>query len=771
MPECIYRKDGGHKHFPVFKKLKQHFMKVHAEKKYQCSKCSRNFGLDRDRKWHEESCGVTYTCKSCDHWYFTREALATHCSRANHPYPQEYKPKKASIAKSKGSAVTPPLPDMVFQVYVEGPKMSLKPKTSPASRPSGLKPLLPKSNAPEKMAAIQLKGPVMHFLPSHNTQSVDTQTEPGVNHTSMAIQTLPSLNRYQPHLQAPIPGGTNSAILSPHRGLASGQHALHAANIRTATATQTRDRREVSTETQTLTKRSLQVAGTQTAGDYIVREAMRAAHIPAVKISKGSQVSPKSAARGPSPNFKHVNQTSRRRKNRPRRSSAPYTITCQQTQNKTLSRDSNTATASKQGTPHATAVGSTRSELIGQRGPHPSMVNTVTMATRNTATVDSGTTMDDLPWNSACSTDLASASAVKTSTGLASTSSGVFVHRRLPRSNRTFAHTSGLPQPLSLTDFTESGTQTSALLEELERLAESIATQTQSSFLNTQHYGGTQSSQTQTAISTLDREISPDRIIRERLTPGSGLNINANILYGHKQNNANQSENPLISVSPTRGPMIGGCPGIRENQEDEMGNADVTEMGTSTRTFGFTHMETQTVENPLLGTMFSDSGVQTADDFMNMETQTVNDWVDEFLSCMGTQTDDILFPDLSLADIQTQTEAPDDSATVSSAFSQSSSITGLEIHSHQRHLSMNISTTSRAMDCQTQTTEAPPSGNILSNIEIQTSLHSLPSSAELTQSTEIETQTRFSSSIDCHTQTMMDRDLQSLLEELEEKSV
>ncbi|KAH9362171.1 hypothetical protein HPB48_002149 [Haemaphysalis longicornis] len=70
--------------------LDRHFIKVHAEKKYSCSKCGKKFGAEWLAKHHEATCGTSWLC-SCGATYQNREALLTHARRHSHGLPFELK--------------------------------------------------------------------------------------------------------------------------------------------------------------------------------------------------------------------------------------------------------------------------------------------------------------------------------------------------------------------------------------------------------------------------------------------------------------------------------------------------------------------------------------------------------------------------------------------------------------------------------------------------------------------------------------------------------
>ena len=76
-------------------------MKIHAEKKYFCTKCRKGFSEQRFMRQHEEQCGNLYTCGTCPVYYTTREALQTHCKRKEHTYPEEYRKKDLEKEEKK----------------------------------------------------------------------------------------------------------------------------------------------------------------------------------------------------------------------------------------------------------------------------------------------------------------------------------------------------------------------------------------------------------------------------------------------------------------------------------------------------------------------------------------------------------------------------------------------------------------------------------------------------------------------------------------------
>nr|XP_020465361.1 ATM interactor isoform X2 [Monopterus albus] len=81
---------GPNRPFSQFSLVKQHFMKMHAEKKHKCSKCSNGYSTEWDLKRHIEDCGKTYHC-TCGCPYASRAALLSHIYRTGHEIPTEHR--------------------------------------------------------------------------------------------------------------------------------------------------------------------------------------------------------------------------------------------------------------------------------------------------------------------------------------------------------------------------------------------------------------------------------------------------------------------------------------------------------------------------------------------------------------------------------------------------------------------------------------------------------------------------------------------------------
>lgn len=81
---------GPYRPFSQFSLVKQHFMKMHAEKKHKCFKCNNGYSTEWDLKRHIEDCGKTYHC-TCGCPYASRAALLSHVYRTGHEIPTEHR--------------------------------------------------------------------------------------------------------------------------------------------------------------------------------------------------------------------------------------------------------------------------------------------------------------------------------------------------------------------------------------------------------------------------------------------------------------------------------------------------------------------------------------------------------------------------------------------------------------------------------------------------------------------------------------------------------
>ncbi|XP_070307595.1 ATM interactor isoform X1 [Odocoileus virginianus] len=119
---------GPDRPFSQFSLVKQHFMKMHAEKKHKCSKCSNSYGTEWDLKRHAEDCGKTFQC-TCGCPYASRTALQSHIYRTGHEIPAEHR--------------DPPSKKRKMENCLHSQKLSRKTAESLSNQP------IPRPDAPE----------------------------------------------------------------------------------------------------------------------------------------------------------------------------------------------------------------------------------------------------------------------------------------------------------------------------------------------------------------------------------------------------------------------------------------------------------------------------------------------------------------------------------------------------------------------------------------------------------------------------------------------
>nr|XP_045006712.1 ATM interactor [Jaculus jaculus] len=105
---------GPDRPFSQFSLVKQHFMKMHAEKKHKCSKCSNSYGTEWDLKRHAEDCGKTFQC-TCGCPYASRTALQSHIYRTGHEIPAEHRDPPSKKRKMENYLQSQKLPRMTTE--------------------------------------------------------------------------------------------------------------------------------------------------------------------------------------------------------------------------------------------------------------------------------------------------------------------------------------------------------------------------------------------------------------------------------------------------------------------------------------------------------------------------------------------------------------------------------------------------------------------------------------------------------------------------------
>uniref|UniRef100_A0A182YC77 C2H2-type domain-containing protein n=1 Tax=Anopheles stephensi TaxID=30069 RepID=A0A182YC77_ANOST len=90
---------NGARYFGSLRSLKQHYLKVHGERKHRCEACEKSFATESYLRHHRLSCGQKFSCDHCSYTYGSREALLTHAKRKRHGYEELLSAKKPHRVK------------------------------------------------------------------------------------------------------------------------------------------------------------------------------------------------------------------------------------------------------------------------------------------------------------------------------------------------------------------------------------------------------------------------------------------------------------------------------------------------------------------------------------------------------------------------------------------------------------------------------------------------------------------------------------------------
>lgn len=112
--ECIYHENStNYRFFTCLKYLRQHFLKVHAEKSIKCDNCDRCFLNENLKLNHQKHCGLKFSCNECGWEYNSKEALQTHGKRKNHKIYTEIQP---IVTKPRAQLI---LPKPEFKILIK----------------------------------------------------------------------------------------------------------------------------------------------------------------------------------------------------------------------------------------------------------------------------------------------------------------------------------------------------------------------------------------------------------------------------------------------------------------------------------------------------------------------------------------------------------------------------------------------------------------------------------------------------------------------------
>ncbi|NWI15084.1 ATMIN protein, partial [Crypturellus soui] len=108
---------GPNRPFSQYSLVKQHFMKMHAEKKHKCDKCSNSYGTEWYLKRHIEDCGKTFQC-TCGCPYASRTALLSHIYRTGHEIPAEHRDPPGKKRKMETSIHNQQLAEKASEEFI-----------------------------------------------------------------------------------------------------------------------------------------------------------------------------------------------------------------------------------------------------------------------------------------------------------------------------------------------------------------------------------------------------------------------------------------------------------------------------------------------------------------------------------------------------------------------------------------------------------------------------------------------------------------------------
>uniref|UniRef100_A0A8B9FWN8 ATM interactor n=1 Tax=Amazona collaria TaxID=241587 RepID=A0A8B9FWN8_9PSIT len=92
-------------------------MKMHAEKKHKCDKCSNSYGTEWYLKRHIEVCGKTFQC-TCGCPYASRTALLSHIYRTGHEIPAEHRDPPSKKRKMETSVHNQQLAEKANEAFI-----------------------------------------------------------------------------------------------------------------------------------------------------------------------------------------------------------------------------------------------------------------------------------------------------------------------------------------------------------------------------------------------------------------------------------------------------------------------------------------------------------------------------------------------------------------------------------------------------------------------------------------------------------------------------
>lgn len=111
--QCIYNKTTADcKSFSQNRLLKQHYMKVHGQKKYECVKCETKFSVQSIYNRHLNECGNMFYCEVCGWEYNNKGSLVLHLSRKHPDLHRLYKQNKYKLCNTSATKTSQSIDDI-----------------------------------------------------------------------------------------------------------------------------------------------------------------------------------------------------------------------------------------------------------------------------------------------------------------------------------------------------------------------------------------------------------------------------------------------------------------------------------------------------------------------------------------------------------------------------------------------------------------------------------------------------------------------------------
>lgn len=308
---CVYNVLSK-RHFTSKKLLKQHYMKLHADKKHKCAKCGQGFGLERDCRRHQLTCGMIFRCKTCDCPFSSIEATINHCNIKQHEIPEECRNLRSSKLPSSAPAQT----ILILQATPPNPSPSPSIQSNSNLGSLLLRPLLPKPTinatilpavktiqtseiaTPNQLLTVPFEKSTSAASVASRSISIQTDRDMAAkNH--MTLTSSASLEPMMPYLHNPSHQKPKYCRNIAQTDCTFFANAGRKVNKRLSkNPNYSLQKFTSSTGIQTAVsvppvkkKSHHNMVGTQTVGDYILTTAMSTAQIPIQRISQGSQVS------------------------------------------------------------------------------------------------------------------------------------------------------------------------------------------------------------------------------------------------------------------------------------------------------------------------------------------------------------------------------------------------------------------------------------------------------------------------------------------------